>query len=842
MVREEWIMRKILGLCFAVMLLVCVLGALGIPAFAETLITQLGVSGVTPAVVGETATTEGIVCNVPGVTVNTHWHRYDYDNGVFSSFSGQFREGEIYMLEMKLEAAEGYAFDPDSLEGFTVNGGKADFVVRYWGTLTGLQMYYFTREVELIDTVQIVSMPTLTPGQPMTKEDFLQQIRLPEDANYRIRRVDIVGLNGGYGESVLDGAYYECLIELVPKEGYWWDSENMQYIVPAENQNTAMVQFDCVQLSTIVDGRQVVESVTLNVPTIQPGAAATLEGITVSGGTLNQNFSLWIDANHQPVQVLEDDELHLLNLVIDSPEGYRYQDGVTQVQVNGLATDYLSIESNWITVSCSLDFRKIEVSRLELNHVPEYLDPGPVPEEQPTVQNEGAVISQVRWLDEAGNPATQLEAGKSYVLELTFQAKQGYQFGETVARCNQKEYAATGDKQTVKVSIPYTITSIIKDMSIQVGEAVLGEKIRELAIDTPDEKPYTLRAFMDDVTDGYWDIEDVFEPGHYYMLTLELTPEKGYRFSMEYQPVINGKEEGNWSVAADGSIAQLRLSISFLYPVEKVELPAFPELKAGDVMDKSVVEPEGASYMYATKWSVYKAESDTVVEDKGHYLFWYQVVPAEGYGFTEDTVFTVGGVPMQPQQRYERAAFLMKAYSIGGEVIDTVALELPPISIGGKPGEVQVPESAPYQVEDSLIGANTSGDHQDSWAAVDTYQEGNYHYLQVILSAAEGFAFDYPPVVTVNGKKMQLIETHYYFDEVLLVIGFGKLTDGIPGDADGDGDVDIDDAIYLLQHVLMPEQFPVEGEPDVDGSGAVTVDDAIYLLQHVLMPDQFPLK
>ena len=220
MVREEWIMRKILGLCFAVMLLVCVLGALGIPAFAETLITQLDVSGVTPAVVGETATTEGIVCNVPGVTVNTYWHRYDYDNGGFSSFSGQFLEGEIYMLELKLEAAEGYAFDPASLEGFTVNGEKADFVLRYWGTMTGLHMYYFTREVELIDTVQIVSMPTLTPGQPMTKEEFLQQIRLPEDANYRIGRVDIAGMNGGYVENVLDGAYYECLIKLVPKEGY----------------------------------------------------------------------------------------------------------------------------------------------------------------------------------------------------------------------------------------------------------------------------------------------------------------------------------------------------------------------------------------------------------------------------------------------------------------------------------------------------------------------------------------------------------------------------------------------------------------------------------------------
>jgi len=61
------------------------------------------------------------------------------------------------------------------------------------------------------------------------------------------------------------------------------------------------------------------------------------------------------------------------------------------------------------------------------------------------------------------------------------------------------------------------------------------------------------------------------------------------------------------------------------------------------------------------------------------------------------------------------------------------------------------------------------------------------------------------------------------------------------GSVDGDNDVDIDDAVYLLQHVLMPELFPVDQYPDFNKDGAVTVDDAIYLLQHVLMPELFPL-
>jgi len=72
-------------------------------------------------------------------------------------------------------------------------------------------------------------------------------------------------------------------------------------------------------------------------------------------------------------------------------------------------------------------------------------------------------------------------------------------------------------------------------------------------------------------------------------------------------------------------------------------------------------------------------------------------------------------------------------------------------------------------------------------------------------------------------------------------IHYSQTADG-QGDVDGVPGVDVDDAVYLLQHVLMPGQFPVEGNTDFDNSGTVDVDDAIYLLQHVLMPDQFPLK
>lgn len=63
----------------------------------------------------------------------------------------------------------------------------------------------------------------------------------------------------------------------------------------------------------------------------------------------------------------------------------------------------------------------------------------------------------------------------------------------------------------------------------------------------------------------------------------------------------------------------------------------------------------------------------------------------------------------------------------------------------------------------------------------------------------------------------------------------------IPGDLNQDFTVDEDDAIYLLQHVLLPDHFRVEQAVDYTGDGQINEDDAIYLLQHVLLPEYFPL-
>lgn len=64
----------------------------------------------------------------------------------------------------------------------------------------------------------------------------------------------------------------------------------------------------------------------------------------------------------------------------------------------------------------------------------------------------------------------------------------------------------------------------------------------------------------------------------------------------------------------------------------------------------------------------------------------------------------------------------------------------------------------------------------------------------------------------------------------------------VTGDLNDDNSVNEDDAIYLLQHVLLPDIFTVSQNVDYNKDGTIDEDDAIYLLQHVLLPDLFPIS
>jgi len=179
-----------------------------------------------------------------------------------------------------------------------------------------------------------------------------------------------------------------------------------------------------------------------------------------------------------------------------------------------------------------------------------------------------------------------------------------------------------------------------------------------------------------------------------------------------------------------------------------------------------------------------------------------------------------------------------------------------PVGSQENPAELVVGENT------AEIAAGSQGYFYTWTAAADgeltiTMPEGNWTYVINNLTAGvygEIQTSDSETAqksVTIEakaGEEYQLIVNTYNPEDMFanpagtLVVTAEFEAPYIVGDVDGNEDVSIDDAIYLLQHVLMPDQFPVEQPADYDKSGDVGIDDAIYLLQHVLMPDQFPLN
>ena len=62
------------------------------------------------------------------------------------------------------------------------------------------------------------------------------------------------------------------------------------------------------------------------------------------------------------------------------------------------------------------------------------------------------------------------------------------------------------------------------------------------------------------------------------------------------------------------------------------------------------------------------------------------------------------------------------------------------------------------------------------------------------------------------------------------------------GDFTGDNKVTSSDAIFVLRHVLFPEDYRWNELIDFTNDGVTTSDDAIYLLRHVLFPNDYPLE
>ena len=229
----------------------------------------------------------------------------------------------------------------------------------------------------------------------------------------------------------------------------------------------------------------------------------------------------------------------------------------------------------------------------------------------------------------------------------------------------------------------------------------------------------------------------------------------------------------------------------------------------------------------------------------GIYQLSVQVWPKKGYEFAEHTQVLAGGQPFTGYvMQYDTESIVAgKTYNIDMQVIDRIDIAVADPQVGAA---VQMPQILTESCVLSRDWGWMACITDDIYAAdlIETFPTDRFIYLYMIMGCQPGYAFSDAVQVYVNGRQVPVEALYNVGDMIQLGVNFGKLQNtgslGL-GDIDGLMGITEDDAIYLLQHVLMPDLFPVEQAVDFDGSGSLNEDDAIYLLQHVLMPELFPL-
>lgn len=145
------------------------------------------------------------------------------------------------------------------------------------------------------------------------------------------------------------------------------------------------------------------------------------------------------------------------------------------------------------------------------------------------------------------------------------------------------------------------------------------------------------------------------------------------------------------------------------------------------------------------------------------------------------------------------------------------------------PEEYRIPEDAITHIQGREISVLQNTDLTDLLFDV-------YYYAAESSAVSMADAFVDGLDTSVLGEQTVVLD-YKHFRTVFKV----NVVECMPGDLDGNMVVDENDVIYLLQYLLMPEDFTVGQTVDYDKNGVVNEDDVIYLLQHLLMPEEFPL-
>lgn len=750
-------MKRTVSFLLAVCLIATLCGTLLVSAAEFP--TEIAITGVTAPVAGQEATGAGIVCNIPGVTVEAEWGEYEYENGQITTApvgsNLTFEAAKIYRLELWLTAAEP-TFSYQAI--YTVDGVENDQISWYSETQVAIYADYATEGVTVLDTLNITGICNTEIGSVMTTANLQAQGAVIDNA--------VWSFDGEYQEGVStfeEGMNYLLDVYARPAEGYMFGKDmvitfaGIPYEILWYQNSIGMnagyyVRYAKEELYTVGISELPAE--------IVAGTAPGLE-ISVEDGNATVKDAYWVAADKTTkVTAFEDGKAYYLAVELEANDGYifagytdiysgwwdRYPSDRTEPGETCTAYFYYSLlptaKNVDITITGAEVGKKASDVKITVSGV-----------EAEVELNE---IYDTYTYEPLGDGV--FEEGKAYFVSFKVTV-QGYEFSyETEVTMNGKEYYSFGVNGNELYIEKYTsFLKKIDTVALTVAEPSVGAKPGE--VKAPAGANYTVEYYwLDQNTWNSLDGEDSFLDGRRYAVQISVYPNEGYDFAEDVAITVNGvNHEDYYLDDYRFTYVELNESWSFADPIDKIELPAFPESIAVGGTPAQIDSVETDKYTIDPMWmDMTTGDPVTTFEDGKVYLLQFGVTVKEGYEITEDTKVLMGGKEYTGiWQHGYTDGYAMKCYVLGVEVVDRVDITLTAPALGEKPSEITAPKNDKYELLWPEWYENASGDIFDEADEIKAFTTGKYIFASFVLTAKEGYAFDETTKIFVNGVEVE---------------------------------------------------------------------------------------
>ena len=683
-------------------------------------------------------------------------YKWIFDNQTTETIiAGVFEADREYRIGMSFVPKDGYAFYEDTQ--FTVEGptGIADWQSQYYGP-DEFNVWVDFDYRTLIDQVEL-TVSGLQAGEPVSGVTY------EASEGVTVDYVELICSNEILETGNIPKNELRIYFELSAKSGYVFADE-LVFLINGERCRTIDNSEGSLAGYQFFDFRDpAAESIYIweTPEEIYPGALPELDLTFESDHAYVEDYR-WLNGDKQPVSQIVDGYAYLLEVSVRAEEGYAFRDWV---DTNGDDYEIISDSELLVYFEYSLlpDAGRVDltVSGIEVGASVETVD----------VDITGnAVVDEFRITSEQCDDdyvtSGVFQDDWFYSVNITLKPAQGYRFtSDNIPYINGERdynYSMADDG-----SVLYIWVSC--DFRDPVVEYIFVENLPERfdltpgAVQNPELSLWFDGDFTDaaQITDICWvnaDKEPVtaLEAGQDYYLQVKVSPSTGYRFEEGWTYI---RSDGYYYDGDDFAIIDEDEAVAWFYYSLKPETGDIKLTVTGFAQGKPVdgVKATVSGNALITNFYIYNRTDDALVTtgkfEKGKiYYIYYELTPADGYRFGNDTLIFVNG-------KQENASGTMYAEVscklVTCELIETVSLTVSKVELGKNLADVKVtvPKGVNYTVSPKWYDATYDPEYGTDWKTPGkTFEKGHSYRLEISIEPKEGYALAESVKVTINGE------------------------------------------------------------------------------------------